>query len=95
MVLGGEQRGEMDLRQGRQETLAAGEYRQGREAFEELRLVGEGSRGHESRVGREMVIGELPKQQQGGAGEEGSTMGRSRLGLARRSRPRAGLATSR
>ena len=32
----------------------------------------EGSRGHESRVGREMVIGELPKQQQGvgrGGGE--------------------------
>ena len=71
MVLGGEQRGEMDLRQGRQETLAAGEYRQGREAFEELRLVGEGSRGHESRVGREMVIGELPKQQQQGVGRGG------------------------
>ena len=53
-----------DYRQGRQEVLGAGEYRQGREAFEELRLGGEG-RGH----GREVVIGELPKQ--AGRGEQG------------------------
>ena len=64
---------------GRQEMLGAGEYRQGREAFEELRLGGggEGSRGHvrevESRQGRELVIGELPKRgEQGGSTSRGA-----------------------
>ena len=74
-VVLGEVRSEVlgDYRQGRQEMLGAGEYRQGREAFEELRLAGEGSRVHgrevESRQGRELVIGELPKQGGRGGGE--------------------------
>ena len=76
-VVLGEQRSEVigcggEFRQGRQEMLGAGEYRQGREAFEELRLGGE-VRGHgrevESRQGRELVIGELPKQGGRGGGE--------------------------
>ena len=85
---------------GRQEMLGAGEYRQGREAFEELRLGGgEGSRGHvrevESRQGRELVIGELPKRgEQGGstsrgAGEmQGSSRGAGEMqGVEEQARP--------
>ena len=86
-VVLGEVRSEvLDYRQGRQEMLGAGEYRQGREAFEELRLGGEG-RGHgrevESRQGRELVIGELPKR-----GEQGSSRGAGEMqGVEEQARP--------
>ena len=89
-VVLGEVRSEVlgEFRQGRQEMLGAGEYRQGREAFEELRLGGEG-RGHgrevESRQGRELVIGELPKQ--GGRGEQGSRGGGEPQGVEEQARP--------
>ena len=89
-VVLGEVRSEVlgEFRQGRQEMLGAGEYRQGREAFEELRLGGEG-RGHgrevESRQGREVVIGELPKQ--AGRGDQGFRGAGETQGVEEQARP--------